>query len=479
MIGAGMLLDTFSDSQFKLFEVLGKRFLFRADPISSYELDEKSWNFLQLCRRYASEKKSDAGKKGDDGLLDYVGRHMERAEAVRLLGEITSMFATIPEAESSTLDLPEEDSVEYAVFNISHACNMKCDYCSVEQGRFGGSEKLMSKETARKAVDFIIQHYKKEAIAFGFFGGEPLVNFDTLQFIVEYGKSLAEQEGKKASFYLTTNGTLLTEDVVDFLEEHRFHMIASLDGPKHLHDRMRKFRDGRGTFDTIFRNLERIRNTPLSQRTTLRSTYANESSNLLERLIFLGNLVDAGYGIGFSVEPAMFLPNDSEYISPPEQFAALIPDYNRYAEIFLQKLKDGEPIRFFHLCHFLTRMKRKTKFYRDCGCGTSYVVINPDGHLHSCHQEWDNGIGDIHSGFDDSAREWWSARTVEEKSDCSACWARYVCGGGCEMEYSPASDCAAFVTSRQFECQMKQHLIKLAIWIISELQRDDHHDESG
>jgi uncharacterized protein len=445
-----------------MFEILGKRFLFSVDTLRSYELDEEAWALVKLCRQFFEQNQ---GVDGEEELLQYLGPHFQKSKAVALLREIEAIPVLNTTEKSSTQSQPV--SLEFAVFNVSHSCNMICEYCCVEKGRFGGEEMMMTKEIARQAVDFIIKYYRKGEIALGFFGGEPLLNFNTLRFIVEYTKSLAQEMSKTTNFHLTTNATLLSSEIIEFLDENDFNMIVSLDGPEHIHDQMRRFKNGTGTFKTVFANLERLRSTSLASRTSLQSTYVNGSTELLDRLTFLDELVGDGYGCAFSVEPVMLLPNDSQYVFASTQFQELEPDYNRYARIFLDKLRRGNPTRFFHFCAFLRRLRTQSKIHRECGGGTSYFVINPDGKLFGCHMEREAHMGDIYSGFDEPARAGWLKESVDEKNDCKACWARYVCGGGCELEYLCSRQTTSF--TREFRCRLKRHLSKLAVWIMSEM----------
>jgi uncharacterized protein len=150
--------------------------------------------------------------------------------------------------------------LEQVVLGVTETCNLRCGYCSYS-GRYlykrSHSPKNMSWSIARKAVDYLLSHSQdRKKISVGFYGGEPLLRFDLIQKTVQYIKKTSGE--KHVRFNFTTNGTLITDAIIDFLAENEIRVLISLDGPKDVNDRYRLFRNGQGSYDKIIKNLERI-----------------------------------------------------------------------------------------------------------------------------------------------------------------------------------------------------------------------------
>jgi len=142
---------------------------------------------------------------------------------------------------------------------ISQTCNMKCSYCFVDGGTYGGKERLMSEKLAKDAILYLLDNAKTRNVEVDFFGGEPLLNWKVVKETVIFGKREAEKKNKRIRFSLTTNGVLLNEDKMDFFDEYKVSLILSLDGPKSINDMYRKMKDGRGSFDFVWDKIKMVR----------------------------------------------------------------------------------------------------------------------------------------------------------------------------------------------------------------------------
>lgn len=167
----------------------------------------------------------------------------------------------IEHSASPYLDQLSERSIQNVTLQVTQQCNLRCKYC-VYSGSYltrTHSEKTMPWEIAKRSIDFLLGHsMDTENPTIGFYGGEPLLNFKLIKKAVNY--ALEQFEGKKVDFGMTTNGTLFNDEILEFLEKNRFHLLISLDGPRHIHDSNRVFAiNGKGTFDTIIKNIDYIK----------------------------------------------------------------------------------------------------------------------------------------------------------------------------------------------------------------------------
>lgn len=151
--------------------------------------------------------------------------------------------------------------IDKLTLQITQQCNLRCKYCIYSEGsnpnQRSHSSNLMSLEMAKAALMFYRQHtIDMDKVVIGFYGGEPLLAYSTIVQTVEYAEEIFA--GKEISYNITTNGTLLTDEIIDFLLEHDFYITFSLDGPKEVQDRNRVFRDGKGSYDTVINNIRKV-----------------------------------------------------------------------------------------------------------------------------------------------------------------------------------------------------------------------------
>ncbi len=454
-----------------LFRVFDKKLIFDPVSLSSVEADDDLWSMLAYCNKLD-------GATNNDDLARTLDGKFTKPKARTMLRELQklkdsgSLFAELPPSPACGHNW----SISYVVLQISHSCNLSCRYCFAGGGAYRGTPVLMSEETARRAVDFLLNQFGPGKFSFGFFGGEPLMNFNLLKKVVGLVNKEAAKRDKKTAFHVTTNGILLTKDVVEFLIHHNFTLIVSIDGPKPLHDEMRVFKNGSGSFDVIVRNLQNIKRTPLAKRTTLRSTYCNVNPMLNERVLFLCGLAEQGYSSNVSVEPACLSHQscgtaNSEMRLTKDSLRSLKSQYSRLAKTFVSRAKDGNPLPFFHFIVMLKRLTEGKRNEKECGAGLGYVVVNPFGELYACHHEGKTKIGDLENGYDEFLRRGWLSNNIYERPKCCKCWARYLCGGGCRVNAIEINNDVS--KPWEVECELKQHWIRLCIWILSELTEDE------
>lgn len=318
--------------------------------------------------------------------------------------------------------------------HIAHDCNLACAYCFAEEGEYKGERTLMSLETGKKALDFLIENSgERKNLEVDFFGGEPLLNFQVVKELVAYGRKREKETNKKFRFTMTTNGVLLTEDIQDFLNKEMSNIVLSLDGRKEVHDKMRPFSKGSGSYDMIVPRMQemvqkRIQN-KRDKEYYVRGTFTKENMDFSKDVT---HLRDLGF-IHISMEPVV--STDERFMIENKKLDTIFDEYDKLAEDILQREKEEEDINFFH---FMIDFEGGPCLYKrvsGCGAGSEYVAVSPFGELYPCHQfvgdanfllgNLDEGIvnHDIVKGFLSS--------TVLTKEACQTCFAKFYCSGGC------------------------------------------------
>jgi uncharacterized protein len=317
---------------------------------------------------------------------------------------------------------------------VAQTCNLGCTYCYAQQGDFGGTAKQMPLEVAERTVALLVAGAEPgSSVNVAFLGGEPLANRRVLRAATERAAALGDERGVRVTFSVTTNGTLVRPDDADFFERHRFAVTVSLDGPRDVHDRLRPYRDGRGSFDTI---MERV--APLlagARRMQVSARVTVTPGNLMVRRT-VDELVERGF-FSVGVSPMLSAPNGHGELQAAELEVLLgeMVDTGREHE---RRASTGQRYPFANLENALREIDRGTHRPYPCGAGAGYLGVSADGDLSACHRfvgDDAGAMGSLDDGVDDVARGAWLAdRHVHTQEPCRSCWARYLCGGGCHHE---------------------------------------------
>lgn len=347
--------------------------------------------------------------------------------------------------------------------NIAHDCNLRCKYCFASTGDFGKGRKLMSFETGKAAIDFLIeQSVGRENLELDFFGGEPLMNFDVVKQLVEYGKNEAKAHNKNIRFTLTTNGLLLNDDNIKFLNEEMSNVVLSIDGRKEVNDKMRVRVDQTGCYDTITKNFKKLVDSRGDKEYYVRGTFTKYNLDFSEDVMHL-------YELGFdqvSVEPVITDPSEP-YALTEEDYDAVAKEYDKLADKIIEIRNKGEFINFFHFMIDLNQGPCVIKRLRGCGCGNEYVAITPDGDIFPCHQFVGNDdfkMGNVHDKtFDTDMKKYFAGAHVYSKPECKKCWAKFYCSGGCNANnYTYAGD---IHNSLPISCKFEKKRLECAIML--------------
>ena len=319
--------------------------------------------------------------------------------------------------------------VKSMCLNVSHDCNLRCEYCFAQTGDFGGERCIMSPETGRKAIDFLIENSaNRENIELDFFGGEPLMAWDTVTETVRYARSVEKQHGKNFRFTITTNGLLLNDEKIDFINREMVNVVLSLDGRKTVTDRIRKTLNGKSAYDIIVPKFQKLVQTRGDKDYYVRATFTKYNLDFTDDVLHMREL-------GFeqlSAEPVV-TDTDEPYAITVDDLPRVFSEYDRLCEVMMNRDKDK--FNFFHFMVDLDQGPCAIKRLRGCGCGNDYVAVDPNGNIYPCHQfvgidEWK--MGNLYDGsFNNDIKSVFAATHVYSKEGCRDCWAKFFCSGGC------------------------------------------------
>jgi uncharacterized protein len=335
---------------------------------------------------------------------------------------------TIPKTEQKALPL------KTLVLHVTDSCNLACTYCyQSSQGRPSKSTEAMSPEVARRSVDFLFDHSGNlEEVVLVFFGGEPLLNFKLIAPLVEYASTKASSNQKKITFSITTNGTRLTPEIIQFIEQKQICVTVSIDGPEEVHDLHRRFPDGSPSYKMILPNLRNLLRAQTGRPVVARVTLVKDAD--MVPLIF-DHLRDLGFAeVGF----APITTEDFAYQIKKDGMDKLLEHFRNLAERFLQTAVKGDFFGFSNLIDLLVNLHQGEILSHPCGAGLALFSVAPRGELYICQRFTGKDqfrMGDIFSGFSQDTIETFRAETeVSQKEGCQSCWARCTCAGGCYYE---------------------------------------------
>ncbi len=388
--------------------------------------------------------------------------------------EIKSCYEEIKELYEQKILFSEDDYEQYAQYsvaspvkamclNIAHDCNLRCEYCFASTGDFGQGRKLMDFETGKNAIDFLLEKSgNRKNLELDFFGGEPLMNFDTVKKIVEYARSKEKEYGKNFRFTITTNGMLLDDDKIEFINKEMSNVVLSIDGRKEVNDRIRKRVDGSGCYDRIINSYKKLVEKRGDKEYYVRGTFTKYNLDFSDDVFSL-------YNEGFdqiSVEPVVCNASEPFAITEKE-LPSVFKEYEKLCTRILENEKKGRKFNFFHFMIDLDQGPCAIKRLRGCGCGNEYVAVTPDGDIFPCHQFVgvdEYKMGNINEGtFNTEIKNTFSKAHVYTKPECKQCWAKFYCSGGCNannFEYM-----GDILSAHKLSCQMEKKRLECAIML--------------
>ncbi|MCM1386875.1 MAG: thioether cross-link-forming SCIFF peptide maturase [Bacillus sp. (in: Bacteria)] len=385
---------------------------------------------------------------GQEDMLSHIMQMYEKKE---IFAEREMSKETIQEAVDEILELKEADMlftediyenyiadftnretvVKALCLHIAHDCNLACKYCFAEEGEYHGRRALMSFEVGKKALDFLVASSGNRVnLEVDFFGGEPLLNWDVVKRLVEYGRSIEAARHKKFRFTLTTNGILLNDEILEFVNREMGNIVLSIDGRKEVNDRMRPHRGGQGSYDEIVPKFQKTADSRNQMNYYVRGTFTRYNKDFAKDV---AHLADLGFK-QISVEPVVAGENE-DYALREEDIPALLEEYDKLALEYIKRRKEGKAFQFFHFMIDLEGGPCVAKRLSGCGSGTEYLAVTPWGDFYPCHQFVGNEkflMGNVDEGITRTdIRDTFHNCNVYTKEKCKNCFAKFYCSGGC------------------------------------------------
>ncbi len=358
----------------------------------------------------------------------------ELQEAISEIAELKEAgeLFTPDEYQDYMRDFKEHETVVKALcLHIAHDCNLACRYCFAQEGEYNGQRALMSFEVGKAALDFLIANSgSRKNLEVDFFGGEPTLNFQVVKDLVAYAREQETKYNKKFRFTLTTNGVLLNDEIMEFANKEMANVVMSIDGRKSVHDRIRPFPNGTGSYDVIVPKFRKFAESRHQDKYYVRGTFTHYNLDFSKDVL---HLADLGFQ-QISVEPVVAQETD-DYAIREEDLPKLFEEYDLLAKEMVRRQKEGKGFNFFHFMIDLEGGPCVAKRLSGCGSGTEYLAVTPWGDLYPCHQFVGNDgfrMGNVLEGMENTKlRDKFKSCNVYAKEKCKECFAKFYCSGGC------------------------------------------------
>jgi len=343
--------------------------------------------------------------------------------------------------------------------HVAHDCNLRCRYCFAQTGDYAGGRELMSIEVAKRALLYLVEHSQnRHNLEVDFFGGEPLLNFDVVRQAVIYGRELEKRYNKNIRFTITTNAYHVTDEMASFINAEMKNLVISIDGRQEVHDAMRPNAAGKGSYEKVLANARKLIGGRGDKEYYIRGTYTNRNLDFSNDVLSVAN---AGFK-EISVEPVV---DAGELSISRADIPAIYEEYEKLAALYLERKKEGRPFHFFHFMVDLESGPCLNKRLRGCGAGIEYIAVTPGGDIYPCHQfagEKSFYMGNVSQGeIDCEISQKFKDCHVFSKEQCSECWAKYYCSGGCFADaYFSGGDIAK---PNELSCAIEKKRVETAI----------------
>ncbi|MDF2887846.1 MAG: Radical domain protein [Lacrimispora sp.] len=423
---------------------------------------------------------------------------MEKAEAIsieakeKVLQELSGTYGEpevrealeeiqflIDEGELFTKDIYHDYVVDFKkrktvvkalCLHIAHDCNLACKYCFAEEGEYHGRRALMSFEVGKKALDFLIANSgNRKNLEVDFFGGEPLMNWDVVKQLVEYGRTKEKEYNKNFRFTMTTNGVLLNDEIMEYCNREMSNVVLSLDGRKEVNDQMRPFRNGKGSYELIVPKFQKFAKLRGSKDYYIRGTFTRNNMDFAKDVL---EFADLGFE-SMSIEPVV-AQEEEDYSIRQEDIPAILEEYDKLAVEYIKRQKEGNGFNFFHFNIDLTQGPCVAKRLSGCGSGTEYLAVTPWGDFYPCHQfvgDEEFLLGNVDTGVTNTQiRDEFKLCNVYAKDKCRDCFARFYCSGGCAA--NSYNFHGSITDAYDIGCEMQKKRIESAIMIKAALAEE-------
>lgn len=378
-------------------------------------------------------------EKKIDEIIKEMKKEFDEESIVESYGEIKELekeglLYTEDEYQFHPSFVNRKPVVKALCLNVAHDCNLKCKYCFAKQGDFGGQAELMPLEVGIKAIDFLIANSgNRKNLEIDFFGGEPLMNWSVVKKLVEYGKSVEKKNGKNIRFTITTNGVLLDNEKIEYINENMHNVVLSLDGRKDINDKMRMTLNDKGSYDMIVPKFQKlVNNRPKDKYYYVRGTFTRDNLDFSKDI---EHFRDLGFELT-SMEPVVD-DESNPFALREEDLPKIFSEYEEYAKKLAERQLKGEKMKFFHFMIDLNQGPCVIKRITGCGAGNEYLSIVPNGDIYPCHQfvgKDEYILGNIYNEetiIPEEIKGMFREAHIYNKDSCKECWNKFYCSGGC------------------------------------------------
>lgn len=431
---------------------------------SVHSVDEVAYDIISMYKTHTPNQITDyiLKKYGDneDVTADEVAECLSDIAELEKNGKLY----TEDEYENLAIDFKNNSNVVKAMcLHVAHTCNLNCSYCFASQGKYKGDRALMSFEVGRQAFDFLIANSgTRKNLEVDFFGGEPLMNWDVVKQLVAYARSIEKEHNKNFRFTLTTNGVLLDDEIIDFLNKEMSNVVLSLDGRRDVHDHFRKYYNGKGSYDDVLPKFRRLVEKRKGKDYYVRGTYTHNNTDFTEDIL---HMADLGF-TELSMEPVVCAPGDP-YALTENDLPKLFEQYEKLAVEMIRRKKAGNGFVFYHYMIDLTNGPCIYKRITGCGSGTEYMAVTPWGELFPCHQfvgDPKYSLGNVWDGVTNkSAQDEFRSCNAYARPECKDCWAKLYCSGGCAANSYHATGSIGGVY--KYGCELFKKRMECAVMI--------------
>lgn len=441
--GLNIVLDIFSGSVHVVDEVA-------YDIIEMYENRDREQIAAMILDKYGSR---------EDVTREEIEECFDQIEELKQAGKLFTPDTFAPMA--GALKQKTSGVVKALCLHVAHTCNLNCAYCFASQGKYQGERALMSLEVGKRALDYLIENSgSRRNLEVDFFGGEPMMNFDMVKELVAYARTREKEAGKNFRFTFTTNGVLIDDDMIDFVNREMSNVVLSLDGRKEIHDRYRVDYAGNGSWEKIVPKFQKLVQARGNKNYYMRGTFTHANPDFLKDI---EQMLDLGF-TELSMEPVVCAPDDPSALTA-EDLPIVLEQYEKLAELMLRRHREGRPFTFYH---YMIDLKGGPCIYKrvsGCGSGTEYMAVTPWGDLYPCHQfvgEEKFKLGNIWDGVTNTeSQNEFASCNVYSRPECKDCWAKLYCSGGCAANAYHAT--GAITGVYQYGCELFRKRMECAI----------------
>lgn len=361
-----------------------------------------------------------------DELADY--NSLDNATIKEIEKEIKELDINM---DTSLKSIRKDSVIKAMCLHICHDCNLRCKYCFASEGTYNTERDYMSYEVGKQAIDFLIKHSgARRNLEIDFFGGEPLLNLDVVKKIVSYAREKEKKLDKVFLFTMTTNGVLLDEDTINYLNNEMENVVISIDGRADIHNKCRMTASGADCYNVIMDNAKKFKKLRGNKKYYIRGTF---TSNNLDFSRDAEHLSDQGFD-QISLEPVV-LDYKHTLAIKEEHLDTIIKEYEKLTKIYIERRRGGRWFNFFHYMIDLDTGPCIKKRIVGCGAGVEYLAVTPTGDIYPCHQFVGDDkycMGSVYADdFDRKIQGHFASSDLFSKPDCLSCWAKYYCSGGC------------------------------------------------